>query len=200
MRLQEELVDYIMKTMQPDEIRFEPVYRSEELGFSPDDAAVYVDQYFKARSLAATKGIPLRFTGSRPGEVHGPYCNVYRNVINLLPDGRATACFAQTGEKSDICFVIGAYRDEKYSVDFEKISSLRQALSRRPNICRFCFNNYHCVGLCPDNCVLDHEQVGTADYSRSFRCRVQKLTAVKQILERAGTSAGNTVLARFIDI
>ena len=34
-------------------------------------------------------------SGTRPDEVHGPYCNVFRQTINLVPGDVAVACFKE---------------------------------------------------------------------------------------------------------
>jgi sulfatase maturation enzyme AslB (radical SAM superfamily) len=171
---QEEIADYILKRLQPDEIHFEPVYGSQS-DLRMEDAETFLDHLDRAVSLAATYHVTLTFSGSRLSEIHGPYCNVFRNVLNLVPGFGATACFLTYSESN----LYQITKQEHLPIDHRKVRLLQSALSRCSKQCRHCFNHFHCVGVCPDECVL---------YSRSknpigtFRCRLQLLSAVRQIL------------------
>jgi sulfatase maturation enzyme AslB (radical SAM superfamily) len=182
---QAEVADYILRELQPREIRFEPVYRPGKDGFMPEDTEPFTTHFFEAEAAAAKAGVELSFSGGRLREIHGPYCNVFRDVLMLLPQGGATVCFAHSAGNENVDLIIGGQTETGFTFAKEKIAALSTRLSRRPDACRLCFNNYHCVGLCPDICPLDTEAVETIRPDESFRCRVQKVMALRRITHAA---------------
>jgi len=173
---QEEIVDYILRQLQPNEIHFEPAYRSQD-EFRIEDAEIFLEHLEKAESLAAAFDVPVTLSGSRPSKIHGPYCNVFRNVLNLLPDGDATACFAKNSEN-----IYRIMKKENCTINNRKVWLLQSALSRTSKQCAHCLNHFHCVGLCPDECVLNSR---STDPIGTFRCRLQLLNTVRQIMKLA---------------
>jgi len=185
MRRQEEIADYILRELKPDEIHFEPVYRARTEGFRPEDAQEFVEHFRKAKDLASGQGVKLSFSGSRLHTIHGPYCNVFRNVLNLVPGQKATACFAEVNIFPDERYMIGKRRGRCFEIDWGKLQKLKIALSRSPKSCKFCFNHYHCVRTCPDECVGDAYNIEQKGYNETFRCQVQLFMAAQQILSCA---------------
>ena len=181
---QEEIADYIIRVLKPAYIRFEPVYRAKNGGFSDSDAEVFADSFFRAKTICKQNDISLACSGSRLAEVHGPYCNVFRSVVNLLPDARVTSCFIKHYGDSAENFVIGHSTPSGFELNKNKVRVLQAGLGWRPDICRKCFNNYHCVALCPDFCPVDAVQKEVS-YEEHFRCRLFKNLARKEILEEA---------------
>jgi MoaA/NifB/PqqE/SkfB family radical SAM enzyme len=182
---QEEMIDYITRVLRADEVRFEPAYRMGAGGFSTGDALPYVESFFAARAAARSHGIPLTYSGARPAEIHGPYCNVFREVLNLLPDGSATACFADAAGGTGAGLDIAYGKNGGLTIPAERIAKLRNRLWQRSERCLVCFNCYHCVGECPERCPLDRSD--DAEAGESFRCRLARLTAERLILEGAET-------------
>ncbi len=182
LRRQEEIVDYVCRRLAPQEIHLEPVYAGgkSQSGFRPDLADVFVNGFFASRAVARQYGIPLLNSASRPASLHGPYCNVFRHVVNLVPPGLATACFKTTDSAQVELggMKIGALNPAsgQYEFDQRRIHILRQQMSAMPAGCAACFNQYHCVRDCPDSChvVID-----------GFRCRVQKALAYRLLREKA---------------
>ena len=195
---QEEIADYILNQFKPDEIHFEPVYRAGVKGFKIKDAQEFVDNFQRAKSLASSKGVSLTFSGSRLNEIHGPYCNIFRNVLNLLPGQKATACFAEASASPDYRFVIGEIKGKGLWLNMEKVRKLKIALSRHPESCKYCFNHFHCAGICPDECFLSADNIEKRDYAEKFRCRVQLLMAALQILSNANQIIDETKTAPLI--
>jgi sulfatase maturation enzyme AslB (radical SAM superfamily) len=187
---QAEIADYICRRLAPQEIHFEPVYlggrASAHIGLSVHQARAFVTSFREAQSTARRYGIPLAGSGSRLDSIHGPYCNVFRHVINLVPPGVATACFKTTDNTQTRArgAVIGELnRDSgRFEIDHRRIESLRQRLDITPPACAGCFNRYHCVRECPDGCPLDGEACAS---QASFRCQVQKLLAYEVLREKA---------------
>lgn len=186
---QAEIAEYLCKELKPREIHVEPVYLGGRTAdgnvFSVEQAEAYVDEFFKARWVAGQYGIPWLTSGSRPTEIHGPYCNHIRNVVTLTPFGQATACFKSItpDELSDQGVNIGWLNKTsgRFMFDDARIRSLRRRLGNDPPRCKTCLNRYHCVRGCPDHCVLgDPANAPLAE----FRCRIQKLMMDKYLWEQ----------------
>ena len=205
---QAEIADHICRQFSPEEIHFEPVYAGSRVkavgGLGPEHADAFASHFLEARSVARANGIPLQSSGTRPGSLHGPYCNLFRHVINLVPGdgasarstGVATACFkltsaAQVHERGA---AIGALNREtgRFEIDDRRVQALGQELAATMPECETCFNRYHCVGECPDKCPLDvragpgHPGAGSLErWKPGFRCRVQKTLASALLRETA---------------
>lgn len=173
------IADYICHQFSPEEIHFEPVYiggrTSTGTGLDADQAGEFVTHFLKAREIAGERRVLLMSSGSRPDAIHGPYCHVFRDTLNLVPGGVATACFkvtdaAQVEEKGA---TIGALNREtgRFEIDQARVQELRQRLDVIPAECASCFNRYHCVRECPDRCPLDDD---SGPSEPGFRCRMQK--------------------------
>jgi uncharacterized protein len=184
-----DIAAYLCAVLAPQVIHVEPVYQGGRAGpadiFRPERAGEFVVALFAARARAREWGIPLRFSGSRLDQVHGPYCHALRNVVNLVPGGLATACFklATAAQAEALGAVIG--RVEPPSRQFEVgracIESLRHRLLAFPARCRGCFNRYHCTRACPDACPL----LADEDAGPSFRCRLQSALTLALLHEAA---------------
>lgn len=186
---QAEIADYLCRRIRPEEIHFEPVYRGGRTGaaggLSVDHAAEFAAYLLTARKVAQSYGVPLFSSGSRPGAVHGPYCHVFRGVLNLVPGGIATACFKLTEQKQirEKGAVMGAWdrRTGRFEIAHGRVQALRQQLDVALPDCADCFNRYHCARCCPDSCPLD----GDANAGSGFRCRAQRAIALGILQEAA---------------
>jgi len=121
---------------------------------------------------------------------HGRYCHVFRQVLNLVPGGVATACFkiagaAQARRKG---VVIGGVNPEtgRFKIDHRRVHELRDQLGSIPSACAGCFNCYHCVRDCPDRCPLDEDTTHSHHAAAmGFRCQVQKALTCAVLRETA---------------
>lgn len=174
---QAEIARYLCERLEPDEIGAEPLYLGGRAqpgaALRADQAAAFVDGFLEARQVAATFGVPWRTSGSRIAELHGPYCNVFRDVLQLVPGGVATACFKTSDARESEArgMTIGSTRGEAGEVlvlDRDRITALRRLLSAQPGPCGDCFNRFHCTLGCPDSCQLEPP----AELP-NFRCGVQ---------------------------
>ena len=184
---QAEIAEYICRTLRPMEIHVEPVYDSGRAGagcFHADDVEIYLKGFLEGQRLAEAHGVRWLSSGTRPGEIHDAYCNIWRNVLNLTPDGVATACFkcAEGGSTRAHGFDIGAWDEVecRFHMHHERVTALRSALRQSPDACATCFNHFHCARCCPDACRSTAE--APVD---GFRCRVQSLLADHIIQEAA---------------
>jgi sulfatase maturation enzyme AslB (radical SAM superfamily) len=177
MSRQAEIAEYICSIIQPDQIYVEPVYRSGYTNGSFSLLEEHVDEFFvnyiKAWKVAQNYSVSWQTSGSRPGVVHGPYCQVLRNVLHLLPGSGATACFRtiDTDEARRDGLWVGemSTASSQFNIDQVRVQQLRQALQQDAKECTICFNRYHCVRACPDQCELK----GVSPFP-SFRCKFQK--------------------------
>jgi sulfatase maturation enzyme AslB (radical SAM superfamily) len=159
---QVEICQYLCENLAPHSISVEPVYlggradstmliRSEHL----DD---FVEAFFQARATAHRYGTDWQIAAVRPAEVHGPYCNIFRQVLQLIPGDIVSACFkdtspSQAGERG-MC--VGHF-DGTLNLDRKRILAL-QAACIRPAICEDCLLGYHCTYNCPNACLLSNER------------------------------------------
>jgi uncharacterized protein len=189
MNYQEEIASYICEQLNPQEIHVEPVFaggRSRAInGFRKEQADEFVHEFLKAKQVARRYGVSWRSSGSRPQEIHATYCNVLRNVLNLVPDGVATTCFkhADISIIQEKGFKIGSLNSDsrEFVLDTGRIVAQKQRLNILPSNCMDCFNQYHCALGCPDRCILngDPPELG-------FRCRINQRLTMMAIHETAG--------------
>jgi sulfatase maturation enzyme AslB (radical SAM superfamily) len=178
---QDEIAEYICQLIRPQEIHVEPVYSSDRVGEAlwqawREKADDFVEGFVKGREAAHRHGVKWSTSGSRSKDIHGPYCNIFRDVLNLVPGGVATACFKCAGKEQvrGLSAEVGMvdHDREKFILDEPNILRLREALWFSSEECQGCMNFYHCTRSCPDSCHLD----GGQDY-QDWRCQIQlKLT------------------------
>lgn len=189
---QPEVARYICETLRPQEIHVEPVYSHRQTGdpgiaeetdgFKQAQAEAYVEAFLEARRVARSYGIPWLSSGTRPQEIHGRYCHVFRDVLNLVPGGAVTACFkvGNSDELADSPLKIGQVDEQagRVTLDEERIIWLQQELERIPEECVDCVNRLHCTHFCPNFCpVVDTRPGGRLPQAALFHCRVQFLLA-----------------------
>lgn len=184
---QAEILEYLVAELGADSVTFEPVYRpgagdgeDRHGGLDPEE---WAGHFMQARREALRRNIALNFSGFRPEEHHGPYCNTLRQSLHLTPDGRATNCFLVVdGSAPDhSAHIIGGFDRHSglFLLDPARIASLRECASRIAPLCQTCFAAYHCARSCPDECVLpdacapsEIKEETTAE--APFRCRLNR--------------------------
>jgi len=183
---QSDSVAYICTHLMPDEIHLEPVYMGgkTDTSLAVDEAILFVDGFLEAQAVAHRHGIPVTFSGGRLKDIHGGYCHVFRNVLNIIPDGNITACFKETrGESVNQAGLgMGAWHPQTgIALDTIHIKKIAKKLSDFPSGCADCFNRFHCTRACPDGCALDD----THNPSGTFRCMIQQKLAYHTIFATA---------------
>jgi sulfatase maturation enzyme AslB (radical SAM superfamily) len=172
---QVEIAHYLCLTLQPTEIHVEPVYQAgraiRENGFIQEQSEQFVTEFYRAKQVAHQYGVGWSTSGSRPGEIHGPYCHVFRDVLNLVPGGVASACFQVTNKEQakQLQVNIGSVQDNRFVLAHEHIDTLRQQHSLLPVACQNCFNQFHCTRTCPNACFSSQTDAVTA-----FYCAIQQ--------------------------
>jgi sulfatase maturation enzyme AslB (radical SAM superfamily) len=180
---QVEICQYLCDNFSPRSISVEPVYqagradstmliRSEQL----DD---FVESFFLARATAHRYGVDWQIAGVRPAEVHGPYCNIFRQVLQLVPGDIVSACFKDTSPaQTSVRGMSVGHFDGTLNLDYERILVLQGACIR-PAICENCFLGYHCTYNCPNACLLSKE------LETDILCQLLKRIFERRLLLRA---------------
>jgi uncharacterized protein len=190
---QVEITDYICQQFSPEEIHFEPVYvggrTSTAAGLVVHQAGEFVTHFLEAREVARQHGVLLMSSGSRPGSIHGPYCHVFRSVLNLVPGNLATACFKisdanQVIEREAAIGTLNRHT-RRFEIDYPRVQELWQQLDVFFPECADCFNRYHCARECPDRCPLDDAHQSNSSSEPGFRCWVQKALSYATLRETA---------------
>jgi sulfatase maturation enzyme AslB (radical SAM superfamily) len=195
-RRQTDIVEYACERLMARSLRFEPAYHGRHTGrdgFRPEHAEEFVEQFLLARERARERGCELDVSGVRQDEIHGPYCNPLREVLQLTPDGVASACFLSTGEDApeDALMALGRIdpRTGEFEIDQRRAAELRRRAARVPARCESCLNVFHCARDCPDVCVIS---ASPADEQREgFRCRVQKTLGRIRVAQMAAQTWGD---------
>jgi coproporphyrinogen III oxidase-like Fe-S oxidoreductase len=183
LRYQSEIAEYLCSTLHVDELRFEPSYALGSTGapFPVRDAGLFVEHFIKAQHVALSYGRQLVFSGVRIDEMHGPFCDVARDTLRLLPDGTVSGCFSRINgnDCNSIYCNLGGYNRQSDSIvlDTNRIAEMRRRAFTVPARCRKCINAYHCSRGCPEFCIVTNflGLSGSARTKLKFRCRVHRL-------------------------
>lgn len=184
---QAEIVEYCIEHLHARTIRFEPAYqaRADRASFfAAADAPEFVSGFLEARASAHRLGAQLHLSGIRLNEIHSAHCNPLRDVLQISPDGRASACFltADGDRPDDELLTLGSYDEpaDTFVIDAARAAALRRRAAQIPARCYDCVNVYHCARDCPDVCLVSSP---AAEATPGFRCRVQQLLAHELIKE-----------------
>ncbi len=163
---QTEIVTYLADELGCRDLHFEPLYFPDRSRLKAPHPLRFIDGFFAARERAQAMGCTLKLSGVRMNEIHGPYCNRYREVLMLMPDGRTSDCFAQArtfwGSGLDASPATG-----------EPAAATHHRLPIPPT-CRECINCLHCTRDCPDACYAEATgQVG-GDRCKTLRAYTEQ--------------------------
>jgi uncharacterized protein len=181
MAYQAQIAEYVCNRLRPLAIHVEPVYRLREataptVDFAPDAAEEFVRRFLEGKAVALRYGVEWSCSMARLAEIHGPYCQVFRDVLQIVPGGVATACFGTVDAKGArrLRLEIGALSDDRshFEIYDDRVRELRASLSLRSASCDECFNRYHCARACPEACPAETDRP-----EATFRCRVERLLA-----------------------
>jgi uncharacterized protein len=197
MVLQEEILDYLVDSLGARQIRFEPVYRQPDgKGFGEADADSFAAHFIAAQALARRRGADLSIAGVRVDDVHGPHCEVLRQVLHLTPQGHAAACFfcTDSGKDGTGSMVIGRpdRRQGVFLFDDKLIARHRRCAGRLPARCASCPASHHCSRACPEVCVLDRAdgtgggEAAAFPGAAAFRCRLHRALTEAWVISEAG--------------
>jgi len=170
-------------------LRMEPVYACSELGFSPRQADGFVRAFLEAQRLGREWGVDVEISSPRLDELHGPFCEVARDALRLLPNGDAVMCLHGVsrvelagGQDAILCRAPAASAPSAWQCkgDPARLAAIKARLLAVPAACQDCINQLHCSRTCPDECVTPD-----ADPRGTFRCRYQQGLAMQWIWSAA---------------
>ena len=175
------IVRHFIKDLKLVDIQVEPVYRtSSKDGLAPLPD-VFVENYLKAKKLAADSGANLHYSGYRKDEKHSVYCTINKNVLFIGPNGNASMCLFRDNEPKESPFAIGHYdiQNDRFIIDEQKIEKLKKITQRLYHDCKDCEIVDSCVKGCPDVCIIEkdvHDPI-----KESLRCKINRLLYQKEI-------------------
>jgi oxygen-independent coproporphyrinogen-3 oxidase len=192
---QRELAQYF-HTLGADEVRLEPVYAlpaedNDILVFAESDAPKLAAAFLDAEAWANTVGLGLSCSLVRLDELHGPFCDVHRQTLHLIPDGRVVSCFFAVNGGDHVIGHFDAAAD-RFVLDQARIAALRAASAVLPAACRTCINVYHCSRGCPDRCLT----TGQSGDSWRTRCTLARAITVGWLERSARQSTMSSGRAR----
>ena len=167
-----ETVTYLIREFFIKDIQVEPVYQVNDSSGILPTYKDFVDNFLLAKEIAGKSGARLGYSGYRPQEEHGPYCNTEKRVLFLDPNGNASLCPFKDVEPISSPFVIGFYDSKqcKYRIDYKKICTSKSALCRIRTECENCEINESCVLGCPDVCMMTGAVKSMI--RKSLRCKI----------------------------
>ena len=190
----EEIAGFLWDLFRPTAIRFEPAYEPvcRSGGSEPgdlEDALRFASGFFRARDACRRAGTELTCSALMPWALRGPYCNINRHALNLIPGDHVTACFkhSRADQAAQNGFLLGLYdrTTDSLLLDQEAAQRLQAAGRRIPAGCKACFNRFHCTFSCPDTCLLNARP--ERDPEPGYRCYLQRALSFEEIV-RVGES------------
>ena len=174
--LMEESVASVCQTCEARAIQVEP---AAPLGRGRCGEVVdpheFVEQFRRARRVAASYGRELRTSGARFPLVTEIFCRAVTGALCVKPSGRIVTCYEAPDEEGP--FSVGRVDRSRSCLDVDDRrlrDMLRFAVGERTR-CRECIVRYHCAGDCP----MKRMAPGADE-----RCRANRLLTLDQMLER----------------
>jgi pyruvate formate-lyase activating enzyme-like uncharacterized protein len=174
-----EMARFLLVELGLTDVQFEPVYSHPDQYPDPEK---FAQGLVGARGLARRCGGVAFYSGYRPGETHGPYCQTSRHVLFVTGNGTASACLFHECETSDSPFFVGAHspKDNVFAIAQQRIDEIEAAVARLPEACQDCAVRDHCVRGCPDFCPLDIA-CKERDVTQTLRCRINRLLRAAEL-------------------
>ncbi len=186
-----EISDYCMDVLNADTIRLEPVYiRGTDRRTEADRklADVFCSHFLHAKKRCSERHVSLLYSGSRIREIHGRYCNIFRQVIQFVPriNKGLDSIPSMDGFNTSSCFAVSTIDQserENPGSGMRYRANIFKRLSAEDPDCVNCFNRCHCARGCPDSCPLLFPEPRDAG---SFRCIVNRTLAEAELRDLAG--------------
>ena len=176
---QSEIAGYLTGECHASVIRVEPVYWAGRDGFSAADASGFLGQFVQAREVARKAGATYTYAGVRMNEIHGPYCDVIRNNLRLMPERVTLNCFC--GDAGNPDQITGRVSGNPPAFELSgSMEQMKEKAMRIPDRCRDCICNYHCSRGCPDYCMF--QDTGESASFSEFRCNFHQEFLVHEII------------------
>jgi sulfatase maturation enzyme AslB (radical SAM superfamily) len=190
---QEEICDYICRIFHPESIHVEPVYsggraKNDDL-LAEEEMDCFIKSYSEAQIIANSYGIKWEVSGTRLKDIHMAYCNIYRQVLQLIPGDIATACFKiiNSEQANAGALNIGAFdpTNNRFILKNSRVNELRLGYQLF-NRCQDCFIRYQCTHNCPNGCPLLFSDNGAGVLCKLFkRIAFEELSRFMKVLDRS---------------
>jgi uncharacterized protein len=182
----EEIVEWFLKNFRPSLICVEPLKPTDDstaAGLRPPDPWAFAAHYWRARAIAAARGVETVYAAASIQEVRHTFCPVARDTVIVSPDGRIGACYLPeaTWIRAGLDLNFGRITPSgEMRIDEDALERIRN-LSRLPARCRRCLAQWHCAG----GCHVCQSSPGCGDDYNDF-CLQTRLILVFQLLEELG--------------
>jgi uncharacterized protein len=167
-------------------IEFFPVFQNKfkllDRSILPDSES-FVYNFLRASKTARSLGIQQLFSGSRILDFHNRFCMILQDNLTLTPDGYLTNCFHHTllDHKGIFPFFYGTFKPLEGEIAFNEtvFQSIANSYRDELNVCKSCFNQFHCSHGCPHLCPFEE------DYNVAIQpeCKKEKWIALATLLE-----------------
>jgi uncharacterized protein len=193
-----EIVAYLLRRYSPQVVHLEPLFaqgRARSKGLSAPHAQAFIENFRKAREVAASRGMDLYYSGARSEVITDTFCGVPEGSFNVTPEGLITSCFEVCHPEDQLAdrFFYGG-RDEatgSFEVSRGKLAALANHTVRERPECNHCFCKWHCAGDCIAKNMMSDRHPG--ENLKAARCIInQELTRdqiIRQLLENSRVMA-----------
>jgi sulfatase maturation enzyme AslB (radical SAM superfamily) len=190
---QAEICQYICEKLYAQEIHVEPVYHPGRtkpgMFLDNDQVEPFIEAFFKAQSVAVSYRGEWKMPGSRLSEIHAARCNIFQQVLNLVPGDAATTCFkitsAEQARQADLSIGRLDPKAHIFVLDDRHTRVLRAGYTR-PADCNHCLIEYQCTHNCPNGCPLLKQQAKSGRGGNTL-CKILKKAASQQLIQLSGT-------------
>jgi uncharacterized protein len=182
----EEIVHFLCSTSAAKRIQMEPMFprgRAAGSDIRAPEAQEFVDNFRKARKVAAGFGRTLSYSGARLEVLTNVFCKACGDSAVVTPSGDVTSCYEVADAKDPLAqvFFFGRYDSQtrSFAVDEQRRARLFGLSVLDKPCCQDCFCKWHCAGDCPAK-VLHAKSAGTQDLPD--RCLINRELTKDQLV------------------
>lgn len=148
-------------------------------------ATQFLTEYKKAVLRAEELRVKLRCSSDRD-ELRQSFCGANGRVFCVLPRGEVTGCTRVTSSTDPLAnvFFYGQHvREVGFSLDGDKLSTLRTFDIDHTPACQACFCKWHCAGQCPHTRLSDS---GHTEFMCTVTREIMKWRLTRKLEEKGG--------------
>jgi uncharacterized protein len=187
----DEIAQYLCANSAAQRIQMEPVFprgRAAGGNVRAPGAREFVDNFRKARKVAATFGRRLCYSGARLDVLTNVFCKACGDSCVVTPKGDITSCYevADAADPLAGVFFFGRYdpRTRALAVDDARRKRLFGLSVLDQPLCQDCFCKWHCAGDCPAK-VLAAQTMDREDLPD--RCLINRELTKDQLVAALGS-------------
>jgi uncharacterized protein len=186
----DEIAHFLCTNSAAKRIQMEPMFprgRAESGDVRAPDAHEFIDNFRKARNVAAGFGRTLSYSGARLDVLTNVFCKACGDSAVVTPSGDITSCYEVADAKDPLApvFFFGRYdlQTRSFAVDEQRRARLFDLSVLDKPRCQDCFCKWHCAGDCPAK-VLHAESAATRDLPD--RCLINRELTKDQLVAALG--------------